>query len=1519
MSSPLCPFPWWNDGRVSTCVERGYLGLLIPLTAGLVSIFLAWFRCVRLRNHQSRPQGFEALASKDEDDDDGSPVAPVIRQTITTIPWRVEILEAASLVADLIIGVILLIRGSERAPFGSLLLSLGLLVLFLSRHRDNELRNTLQSQSEGLYCVQWICIFITAHAALVDQFGEFTCIAILLRLAFYTGLVLIHWTASRAPLTQPSGEWAENIDELPLGRDETASKLSRLLFSWVDYLLWKAYRTGPLETADLYPLNRFLASTTITPNFRARMSPTVPMLLQIFHFLKRDLLRQGVWAAATGVLVFVPPMLIKLILEYLESPNDITASTAWLYIFGLLLSTLVAGIADGQCGWVGYIISTKLRAVLLDQIYTKVMRRRMVQSVDGEADAETQYTSDGAIYNFVSADVDFISTMSGSVYLVWVTFPVQITIGTCLLYKILGLSGVLGVLLMIALLPLNILVSKRLAAVQGQVLAASDARIQSSNELLNSIHTIKYYAWEQPFRERVLEKRRAEMTIMRSRFIWWSISMTVFYSLPFIVTVLTCFFYTIVWHDSLGTAVAFPTLATFAVLRIPLNRMADSITFLIQAHVSFLRVDKFLGERETDKRSQLSTNDTSSIGFERATLTWPLSYSKPNSQNEDDVSLADLPSSVRFRLQNLNIDFRQEELNVICGPSGSGKSSLLLALLGEMQLDEGNIFLPYQNSTLRGLSDGHSHSESPIRLHATTAYCPHEPWIMNQSIRANILLGLPFNATRYEEVLRAVALVQDITMLSKGDQTLAGENGSRLSGGQKQRVSLARALYSSSKYVLLDDCLSALDSRTARHVFFHAIKGPLMRGRTCILATHHTRLVIPHSDYVIILDAGKVKAQGTAQETMSIDPVAAHEAERGAEPVLAESDSDIVTVSPEEPLEDKSSHPVEGKEEGAVSWSIIWGYLKDMGSRWFWILVISGFVAQQLASLGTNLWIKEWAFQYDKLEKAATGETSERVPAWYYLSVYTAICVAYSSITLLRDLVTFSGSLKASSNIYERLLDSVLFAKFAFFDRPLGQITNRFSKDISVVDQSLASFSVSAFQIAATVAMVVVLILWVIPGFVLFLVLGAIFFAYYYITALYIRGAQDLKRIESIARSPLYQRVGETIAGYVSIRGYGRESLFAAELGSLVDGLNQPYLLLWASKQWLTMRVNILSSIITFTTGAFVVWEVGLIDAGSAGLILTYAATFTENMLWFVQIYAIIQQNLTSVERVVEYTSVEQETTGAITTRSLQRVPDYWPAQGGIRFHNFTARYTPQLDPVLKAIDLEVKAGERVAIVGRTGAGKSSLALALLRALVVDDDGGWIELDGVDIAGVELARLRGTAITIIPQEPQLFGGNVRTNLDPLGQYSDVELLGVLRLMQKQQKRPQDDLHLDLDQQASALSRGQCQILCVARGLLRKSRVLVLDEATASVDHAADAAIQAGLRMSAAAAGTTVITIAHRLLSIADYDRVVVLDAGRIVEQGDIRDLLRHTGEGSVFRRLCEESGDLEGIRRATGI
>ncbi|CRG87885.1 hypothetical protein PISL3812_04906 [Talaromyces islandicus] len=1255
-----------------------------------------------------------------------------------------------------------------------------------------------------------------------------------------------------------------------LRKDITASFLSRMSFSWLDELVWKAFR-ATLEVSDLYPLSAEQKSDAIAREFG--VMPTASLLRRLWHFMKYDVLSQGCWAAVHSVAVYIAPALIRVFLTHLKAADE----AAWLCVWGFLAGGVLVGTADCQCEWNGRQTSAKVRAVLVNEIYTKVLRKRIAWSA-GKEDA---VTSDGGIFNLMSIDAENVSAVSGDLHFVWVTFPVQTGIGTWLLYRLLGISGVLGVLAMVLLLPLNFLVARRVMAVQAQVLTASDKRIHATNDVLNNLRTIKYSAWVQPFMERVLSKRGAEITELRARSIWWSVNMTTFHALPFIVTMITLFLYTVVWGGSLGTSTAFPALAIFGIIRIPLDRMASSISFIIRAHVSLTRIESFLLERETGKYQQLGASDSDSgrVGFENATLSWPsaVAGTSAGDTSREDIPLTAIRTSP-FRLENLNISFKTNALNIVCGPSGAGKSSLLLSLLGEMDLHHGHVFLAHEEnpSTFSSLSD-------------TTAYCPQDPWIMNRSIRANILMDLPFDGRRYERVLHATELQPDLAAMNHGDLALAGEAGRRLSGGQKQRIALARALYSPSKCVLLDDCLSAVDAHTANHVFFHAIKGPLMRGRTCILATHAVQLVTPHCEHLVVLDEGRVVGQGPPEKVMSKGLVAGEQSDTDSarahiEP--ATPDYNIEAKDKPGDVDSQSTH-TETKAEGKVTWAVVRTYLTTMGKRSFWIVVTFMFGAQQIAALGTNLWVKQWAFAYDQ-------ESASKPEASYYVAVYAAIFLSYVLITFVRDLVTLYGSLRASTAIYSNLLSAILNATPLFFDRtPLGQITNRLTKDVEIMDQSLPGFAISGLQLIASMGMVLVLISTVVPVFLV----AAMFIcvAYYLVTVVYINGARDLKRIESVQRSPLYQHFSESLAGCVSLRAYAHATAsFTLQNRELVDAINQSFLLQWATQAWLTFRIDVLSSLVSFFTGVFVLLNSSRIERGSAGLVLTFAVSFTENVMWFVQVYSIVQRNLNSVERILEYVSLEQEEEKK--DRRIYDLPGPWPTEGRVSFHSFSARYAHGLDLVLDGVSFEVPPGQRVAVVGRTGAGKSSLALALIRALRAQT--GRIEIDGVDIRSVSLEQLR-QAITLVPQDPQLFEGTIRDNLDPLRVHNDAELGSLLRDVRLGQAT---DSYLD--QAATNLSRGQRQLLCIVRGLLRKTRIVVLDEATASVDHDTDAAIQATLRISMAQ-GTTVLTIAHRLHTIADYDRLVVLDGGRVAEQGPVVDLLERR---AAFWRLCEEAG-----------
>ncbi|KAL6697053.1 P-loop containing nucleoside triphosphate hydrolase protein [Trichoderma pleuroticola] len=727
-----------------------------------------------------------------------------------------------------------------------------------------------------------------------------------------------------------------------------------------------------------------------------------------------------------------------------------------------------------------------------------------------------------------------------------------------------------------------------------------------------------------------------------------------------------------------------------------------AVSFILQAQVSVRRIEKFLTEKETSRDDQLiGIQDVVDIG------------DRGNIQPAENPPTQDFP------------------------------------LLGEMELLRGRVYLPL--------------AEQPIgddTLISDAAYCPQEPWIMNHNIRAKILFGLQFQSHRYKMVIDDVALSRDLAGVENGDLAIAGERGSRLSGGQEQRAALARALYSHAQFLLLDDCLSALDSRSGRHILLHAVKGPLMERRTCILATH-SQFVLPHCDYAVFLQNGIVNRQGTTSELLESDGPKlidfTHHLKMIASPLLPSGASE---TEPPDNWTENTSTASEIQDE------LI--YHKDQ---------MTG--AEQTSGLRYGLmgFMRQW-----KLSAMSHGYPAH-VKSGYYFAVYGLICLAYVIISFIRYLTTFSGALKAPGQLFDSLLESILHARLMFFDKlPFGQI-----KKLEV-----APHSMSTVYTLCSLSTVIILISIMIPLFIPAAVI--ICLVYYNITVIYINNVRDLKRMESAQRSPLYQHFGEALTGYVSVRAYGHMNRFTEE--------NQ------AAKQWLTSRIAFLSALISWLTGTFLLWGLGrgTVDAGIAGIVLTYAVTFSDNVLWFVQLYAILQQSFNSAERIVEYTDIKREPSESLEPPSYDLSPQ-WPIHGHVRFQAYTARR----------------------------------------------DTGSITIDGVSIASVNLVRLR-RAVTVVPQDPTVFGGSLHDNLDPLRHYSDDDLHDILRRLQFFQYLPSGDL----GHPAAALSI-----------------------ATASIDHATDALIQVGLRS----------------------------------EHGSVAELLQKRGDGAFFQQLCEQSGDLAHIER----
>ncbi|KAI9791945.1 MAG: hypothetical protein M1816_003214 [Peltula sp. TS41687] len=1382
----------------------------------------------------------------------------------------------------------------------------------------------------------------------------------------------------------------EHEHGLEPSREPLGSLLSRVTFGWADPIVWRGYK-NTLELPDIWDLASNDKAAAIVRDFR-QVKKTSKLAWHLLKYFRRLFLLQAAWAAFAALFTFAPTLLLKAILEYIEEPEVTPINAAWLYVILLLVTGIITAVGEGQALWIGRRICIRLRAVIIGEIYAKALRRKMTAGVDTVLGAEddekikrgligraftfgrkkkakntdasqTQLMKPkedsqanvGTIINLMAVDSYKLSEVSAYLHFLWASVPIEIVLSVVLLYRLLGYSSIAGIVVMAVLLPINIAIANGFSKIQKKIMAATDARIHITNEVLQNIRIIKFFAWEHRFGQMVNGKRSAELRSLRNRYILWSVAATIWYGAPLIIAFLSFFIYTVVEKKALIPSVAFTALSLFSILRIPLDQLADMLAHVQESKVSVDRVEEFLSEEETEKYHQLQRvpikeNGRTIIGLRHATCTW--GGRAPTGDKDTSA----------FRLLDMDVTFCTGKLNVIAGPTGAGKTSLLMALLGEMTLLEGQVFLPggYIREQLK--------PDKGTGLTESVAYCAQQAWLVNDTIKQNILFANRFNEKRYKDVIVACSLEKDLEILQAGDETLVGEKGIALSGGQKQRISLARALYSSSRHILLDDCLSAVDSHTAKWIFDHCIMGPLMHNRTCILVTHNIVLCVPPAEHVVVLDNGKIVAQGPPEKVISSGALGEEiqtsransktasrvSSRRFTEPGNGEArphvnglmnghSNGIMTRPGKDDDKAVPNKHTETKAEGGVKWPVMKLFLISMGPWYYWIVALAIFAGQQLSSVATNVWIRQWANSYHRIQVSTSVSTetyhaitSSHVNAGYYLSIYASLVIGYMLISAIREGTLFYGSLSASRRIHQSLLDSVCRAKFGFFDStPLGQIMNRFSKDIEAVDQEVAPIALSVLHCLASVITIVILISVITPGF---LIAGVFITVLYIIIGkFYIRASRDLKRLESVQRSPLYQQFGETLSGIITIRAYGEESRFIRENLHRVNTHNRPFIYLWATNRWLALRVDVAGALVSFFAGCFVVLNARKIDPGAAGLSLIYAVTFTENVLWLVRLYSANEQNMNSVERIKEYLDVEREAQPIIPDA---RPPANWPSEGAVQFINYSTRYRSDLDPVLRNVNFSIQPLEKVGIVGRTGAGKSSLALALFRGLEAEE--GKILIDGIDIGLIGLQDLR-EHVTIVPQDPTLFTGTIRSNLDPFNLFTEEEVFTALRRVRlingpeaagEMASRPSTtettssstpattttttttnknifhDLSSAVTESGNNLSQGQKQLLCLARAMLKQPRVILMDEATASIDYSTDAKIQGTIRELK----STTITIAHRLQTIIDYDKVLVLDKGEVKEFDHPWRLL--SKPDSLFRDMCEMSGDLEVLEKA---
>ncbi|XP_032595397.1 multidrug resistance-associated protein 1 isoform X13 [Drosophila grimshawi] len=1347
---------------------------------------------------------------------------------------------------------------------------------------------------------------------------EYQFVSFYIFFAFSCVMLVLNCFSDKLPRQTKYHRGPNEIPEL------SASFLSRITYRWFDGMALKGYR-NPLEEKDLWDLRPQDSCKEVMPTFahywnqnvrknhkqtsnakhepkakfsNGRVSFENPessgkkkglasIMPPIYKSFGGIFLFGSFFKLITDVLTFAQPQVLGLIISYVEDYEK-NPQPEWK---GILYSVALFVLASAQTFILAqyfhrmFIVGLRIRTALINCIYRKALRI---------SNAARKQSTVGEIVNLMAVDAQRFMDLTTYLNMLW-SAPLQIALALYFLWQQLGPSVLAGLAVMIIMIPLNGFIASRIKTYQIRQMKYKDDRVKLMNEVLSGIKVLKLYAWEPSFEKQVLDIRDKEIATLRSTAYLNASTSFLWSCAPFLVSLVTFATYLLSSEaNQLSVEKVFVSLALFDIMKLPLTIIPMLTVDIAETQVSVGRINKFLNSEELDPNNvQHDASKPHPMTIENGFFSWG---------EEDEITL-----------KNINIEVRQNNLVAIVGTVGSGKSSVIQAFLGEMEKISGS-----------------------VNTVGTMAYVPQQAWIQNATVRDNILFGKPYDRKRYNRVIDACALRTDIEILSAGDQTEIGEKGINLSGGQKQRISLARAVYSDADLYLLDDPLSAVDAHVGKHIFEEVI-GPkgMLAKKTRVLVTHGITF-LPQTNNIYVMKLGEITESGTYSELLKskgafsdflmqhlqegdveeeeIDQIKRQLSQTDPELVVpfekaialarTESLSDSISINSASSLMGgslrrrgkrqnsydsggsaaslKKKQEIEGKlieteksQTGGVDFAVYKHYIKSVGIFLSVATLVLNFVFQGF-QIGSNLWLTKWS--NDKEVENDTGLRN------MYLGVYGAFGVGQVSSQIGNTLTVYIAGLRGAQRIFRQLFRRILGAPQSFFDiQPRGRIIDRLANDVykldSVLPQIFQVFCSQAFRVLATIVVISIST----PIFLAVIV--PIAFIYYFAQRFYVATSRQLMRLESVSRSPIYSHFGETVTGVSTIRAYTVQDRFIDESDGKVDK-NQvckyPSLI---ANRWLAVRLEMVGNLIILFASLFAVLG-GQTNPGLVGLSVSYALQVTQTLNWLVRMSSDIETNIVSVERIKEYGETKQEAPWEL--ESDKQKPKNWPADGRVEFQNFQVRYREGLDLVLRGVSFNITGGEKVGIVGRTGAGKSSLTLALFR--IIESAGGKILIDGVDIASMGLHMLR-SRLTIIPQDPVLFSGSLRSNLDPFEIKTDEELWKALELshLKAFAKSLAAGLNHEISEGGENLSVGQRQLVCLARALLRKTKVLILDEATAAVDLETDDLIQKTIRSEFKEC--TVMTIAHRLNTILDSDKVIVLDKGQITEFASPDELL----------------------------
>ncbi|KAK4992057.1 ATP-binding cassette glutathione S-conjugate transporter ycf1 [Elasticomyces elasticus] len=1315
-------------------------------------------------------------------------------------------------------------------------------------------------------------------------------------------------------------------DECPY---EYANIFSVLTFNWMTPLMKHGYKEFLVQD-DLWNLRKRDTTRATVDAFeevwKDEMEKKRPSLwIAMVRGFGGPYFRGACFKTISDILAFAQPQLLRLLISFVQSYRGDSPQPP---IRGAAIALAMFAVSVTQTACLhqyfqrAFETGMRIKSALTAAIFQKSMRL----SNEGRAAKST-----GDVVNYMAVDTQRLQDLTQYGQQLW-SAPFQITLCMISLYQLVGLSMFAGVGAMIAMIPINGLIARISKNLQKKQMKNKDARTRLMTEILNNMKSIKLYAWTTAFMNKLnVIRNDQELHTLRKIGATMAIANFTWSTTPFFVSCSTFAVFVLTQTRPLTTDIVFPALTLFNLLTFPLAILPMVITAIIEASVAVGRLTSYFTAPELQPDAVLRYDSVTEMGGEsvrirNATFTW----------NKDES---------RTTLQNINFSAHKGELSCIVGRVGAGKSSFLQTMLGDMYKIKGEV-------VLRGSS----------------AYVAQSPWVMNASVRENIVFGYRWDPHFYDKTVKACALIEDFASLPDGDQTEVGERGISLSGGQKARLTLARAVYARADIYLLDDVLSAVDQHVGRHLINNVL-GPkgLLSGKTRILATNSIP-VLMEANFIALLRDGRIIERGTYEQLIAMKgeisqliktasnedsqseedsktsgssnsspgsdgsetvfgisaPSNEEEAEEfqetlpqlapikpGGGPVRKSSSATLRRASTasfrgprgkitdEEGTGMKTKQTKEFSEQGKVKWNVYGEYAKNSNLVAV-VIYLFTLVGAQTAQIGGSIWLKNWS--------EVNSEYGGNPHVGKYIGIYFAFGIGSSMLVVLQTLILWIFcSIEASRKLHERMAFAIFRSPMTFFETtPTGRILNRFSSDIYRIDEVLARTFNMLFVNGARALFTLVVICLSTPVFVaLILPLGAI---YLYIQRYYLRTSRELKRLDSVSRSPVYAHFQESLSGISTIRAYRQQKRFGMENEWRIDANLRAYFPSINANRWLAVRLEFIGSFIILAAAGFAIISVSTgsgLSAGLVGLSMSYALQITQSLNWIVRQTVEVETNIVSVERVLEYARLPSEAPDII---SKNRPPVSWPARGAVSFNGYSTRYRPGLNLVLKNVNLSIKSHEKIGVVGRTGAGKSSLTMALFR--IIEPAEGDVTIDCLSTSSIGLLDLR-RRLAIIPQDAALFEGTMRDNLDPGHVHDDTELWSVLdhaRLREHVSGMP-GQLDAKIHEGGSNLSQGQRQLVSLARALLTPSNILVLDEATAAVDVETDAMLQATLR-SNMFKDRTIITIAHRINTILDSDKIVVLDHGTVAEFDTPSELVRRRG---LFYELVKEAGLLHAV------